>query len=172
VPATVHLPAAAAEPGNAHAMPAAIVGPSVIPAFKPAVTRDPPERERIVAMLAAVQEDGGRTPSTPEHHQRTVHERDGEGSTAELRRPGHRIPPATRKGHGVRPGIHQPMMPVRQRGPNERGPRPGAQVLHVALLERVGAGLAAARPAARLSKGPGRAGGAATSKCAWALVID
>jgi len=43
------------------------------------------------------------------------------------------------------------MMPVRQRGPNERGPRPGAQVLHVALLERVGVGLAAARPAARLS---------------------
>jgi hypothetical protein len=55
-------------------------------------------------------------------------------------------------------------------GPAER--LGGAQVLHVALLERVGAGLAGARPAARLSRGPGRAGGAATSQCAWALLID
>jgi hypothetical protein len=55
-------------------------------------------------------------------------------------------------------------------GPAER--LGGAQVLHVALLERVGAGLAGARPAARLSRGSGRAGGAATSQCAWALLID
>src|SRR5262249_11540141 len=121
VPGALGLPGAAAEPGNAHAMPAAVVAPSVVPAFEHAVARDPPERERIAAMLAPVKEDGGRTFSAPEHHERTVHERDCQRSTAQLRRPGYRIPPATRKGHGVRPGIHPPMMPFLRRRPERSG---------------------------------------------------
>src|SRR5215467_15834130 len=113
-PATVRLRAATEEPRNAHAVPAAIVGPSVVAAFEHAIAGDPPKRERVVAMVAAVQEDSGRAFGATEHHQRTVHKRDGQRPAAQLRRPGHRVPPAARKGHGVRHGIHAPMMPVLQ----------------------------------------------------------
>src|SRR5262249_57007102 len=91
-PATVRPRAAAEEPRNAHAAPAAIVGPSVVAAFEHAIARDSPKRERVVAMVAAVEEDGGRAFGATEHHERTVHERHGQPPAAPLRPPGHRAP--------------------------------------------------------------------------------
>jgi hypothetical protein len=57
-------------------------------------------------MTTAVEDDGGHASRASEHHERSVHKCDGQWSTAQLRRPGHGIPPAAREGHGVRPEIH------------------------------------------------------------------
>ena len=99
------------EPGNAEAPPAAVVGPAVVAALEQAIAGHPSEGQRVVAVATPVEDDGRRARRASEHHERSVHEGDGQRPAAQLRGPGHRIPPPLRKRDGVRPDVHTSIMP-------------------------------------------------------------
>jgi hypothetical protein len=112
-PGVGRLRAAVGKPGDSHALPAAVVGPAVVTALERALVGYPAERERVVAMRAAVEEDGRRASGVTEQSEGCVHERHGQRSSAQVRRSGDGVPPTAREGHRGRPGLHGSMMPVR-----------------------------------------------------------
>ena len=86
----------------------AVEAPPVVGALQRPSGCTRPERQRHVAVRAAVDQRVGRPRLVAEQHERPVHERDRHGRAPELPRRARRVPPPLREGDQPAPPAHHP----------------------------------------------------------------